>query len=382
MSGQAAPHSALGPRRRTGPAGAAEDDPLRDWECRSPMQVFHRLLDRVFVGPAPAYATDLGAVLEEERPDLVVCSFFALGAMTAAEAAGVPFDVLHPNVYLLPAPGMPPFGLGLRPATGPLGRTRDRLINGFANRQWAKGLPRLNDLRASLGLDPVTSLFDQVHRARRELVLTSQSFDFTGQLPDNASYVGAVLDDPAWATTAPWTPPPGDAPLVLVTMSTTFQDHAGCLQRIIDALGTLPVRGLVTTGPALDPTEVTAPGNVTVVRAAPHSKVLADAAAIVTHGGHGTVVRGLAAGVPLIVLPHGRDQADNAVRVTARGAGLTVKRSASPKVIARAVSQLLDDPRYAEAAESLGAVIRCDTAEGRLLGELESIASHTVTAER
>ena len=41
-----------------------------------------------------------------------MCSFFAYGAMVAAEAAGIPFDVLMPNAYLLPARGMPPFGLG------------------------------------------------------------------------------------------------------------------------------------------------------------------------------------------------------------------------------------------------------------------------------
>ena len=58
----------------------------------------------------------------------------------------------------------------------------------------------------------------------------------------------------------PWTPPAGDDPLVLVALSSTFQDHAGCLQRIVDALGTLPVRGLVTTGPALDPSEIARAG--------------------------------------------------------------------------------------------------------------------------
>ena len=156
-------------------------------------------------------------------------------------------------------------------------------------------------------------------------------------------------------------------------MSSTFQDHAGCLQRIVDALGTLPVRGLVTTGPALDPGDVTAPANVQVVAAAPHSEVLRSAAAVVTHGGHGTVVRSLAADVPLVVLHHGRDQADNAARVTARGAGLAVKRGASPSVIARAVGRLLDDPSFRTGAAHLGRSIRRDAASGALTAELEDL---------
>jgi hypothetical protein len=95
-----------------------EDDPYRDWECKSTLQLFARLMELQFVGPAPRYAADVTARCRSARPDLVVCSFFAYGAMVAAEAAGVPFDVLVPNAYLFPTPGMPPVGLGLKPAKG------------------------------------------------------------------------------------------------------------------------------------------------------------------------------------------------------------------------------------------------------------------------
>ena len=354
------------------PSRRAEDDLSRDWECKTPFQLFDRVLDTQFVGPAPGYAADLLSAVADDRPDLVVSSFFAVGAMVGAQAAELPFDVLFPNAYMLPAPGLPPFGLGLQPATGALGRVRDRAVTRLTDRLWAKGLPRLNAVRSAHGLPPLDSFFDQILQARRILVLTSADFDFRAELPANVRYVGAVLDDPAWAATA-WTPPPGDEPLVLVALSSTFQDHAGCLQRIVDALGTLPVRGLVTTGPALDPTAVTAPANVQVVAAAPHSEVLRSAAVVVTHGGHGTVVRSLAAEVPLVVLHHGRDQADNAARVVARGAGVTVKRSASPAAIAKAVTRVLDDPSFAAGAARLGHSIRRDAAGGALVAELEDL---------
>ena len=141
-------------------------------------------------------------------------------------------------------------------------------------------------------------------------MLTSAAFDFPARLPANVRYVGAQLDDPAWAEACAL--PGGDGPLVLVAMSSTFQDHADSLQRVADGLGRLPVRALLTTGPAVDPEVVRAPANVTVVRSAPHSQAMQQAAVVVTHGGHGTVVKSLAAGVPLVVMPHGRDQADNA----------------------------------------------------------------------
>ena len=355
------------------PSRRPEDDPYRDWECTNPFALFARMMERQFVGPTPAYAADVAAAIEAHRPDLVVCSLFAYGAMIAAEAASVPFDVLLPNAYLLPAPGMPPVGLGLRPAQGPLGRLRDRVIGGLTVRQWDKAVPEINAFRSSLGLGPTDHFFDQAHRARRQLVLTSPAFDFPARLPDNVRYVGAVLDDPAWAADGAWTAPPGDDPLVLVGLSSTFQDHAGSLQRIVDALGTLPVRGLVTTGPALDPAAVQAPPNVTVVAAAPHSSVLREASAVVTHGGHGTVVRALAAGVPMLVLPHGRDQADNGARVTTRGAGLVLKRTAAPERIAAAVRRLLDEPSFRARASELGTSIRTDADSGALIAALEDL---------
>jgi MGT family glycosyltransferase len=169
------------------------------------------------------------------------------------------------------------------------------------------------------------------------------------------------------------TRPCGRDPLVLVALSSTFQDQAACLQRIVDALGTLPVRVLVTTGPALDPAVVRAPANATVVASAPHRQVLEHTALVVTHGGHGTVMKALAADVPLLLLPHGRDQADNAARVTAHGAGTAVRRTARPRAIAAAARRVLARTSYRDSARRLGAAIRRDAASGTVLRELEDL---------
>jgi UDP:flavonoid glycosyltransferase YjiC (YdhE family) len=106
---------------------------------------------------------------------------------------------------------------------------------------------------------------------------------------------------------------------------------------------------------------------------APHCDVLEYAALVVTHGGHGTVMKALAAGVPMVLLPHGRDQGDNAVRVTARGAGVSLKRSAQPAAIAAAVRRVLQNPSYRAAAQQLGEAVRQDAASDALVRELERI---------
>lgn len=352
------------------PSRRPEDDPWTDWECRTPIDLVARLLDTQFVGPAAAYADEVIDAIDRHQPDLVVCSMFAYGAMIGAEAVGVPYDVLLANCYLLPAPGMPPFGLGLRPAVGALGRARDRALYAVTGRLWDRGVPALNEVRARHDLPPIDAFFDQVRRARRVLVLTSHDFDLPAEVPDNVRYVGPVLEDPAWAPEGTELPP-GDEPLVLVALSSTFQDQVGALQRIVDGLATLPVRALVTTGPAIDPAVLSTPERIRVVQSASHAEVLRHAAAVVTHGGHGTVVRSLAAGVPMVVMHHGRDQADNAVRVTTRGAGVAVSRRARPERIAAAVRQVLDDPSHRVAAGQLGGALRRDAEAGLLVAALE-----------
>ena len=60
---------------------------------------------------------------------------------------------------------------------------------------------------------------------------------------------------------------------------------------------------------------------------------MARAALVVTHCGHGTVMRALSHGRPMLCLPMGRDQNDNAARVVARGAGLRLGADAAPPAI-------------------------------------------------
>ena len=353
-----------------------EHDPIRDWECKYPWQLVDRLVDTLLVGAAAAYASDVTEAITRCRPSLVVSSMFCLGGMLAAEAARIPFVVLFPNVYPLPARGLPPFGMGLRPARGRLGQWRDETLNRIIERQWdRKGLTDLNTLRRSYGLALLEHVFDQVRGAHRQLVMTSPALDFSAVLPAGARYVGPVLEDPVWSRGSSWTLPSDGNPLVLVAMSSTFQDQIGPLQRVIAALSALPVHGIVTTGPAIDASALNAAPNVTVLAHAPHREVLQHAAAVVTHGGHGTVVKALAAGVPMVLLPHGRDQGDTAVRVTERGAGIALKRTADADTIAAAIRNVLHQPTYRAAAQQLGQSVRSDAAGATLLRELEDIPS-------
>ena len=138
------------------PARGPEHDPLHDWQCRTPAQLFTRLLDRLLAGPARQYAADVISAVDAHPPNRVVCSMFAVGAMVGAEAACIPYDVLMPNIYLLPARGCRRsdaariagrIGLGGQPPAGPLGRIRDLVVTKSVQRQWNKGRDRISEFR-------------------------------------------------------------------------------------------------------------------------------------------------------------------------------------------------------------------------------------------
>lgn len=349
-----------------------EDDFIRDWEAKNPLQLFARVRDRFLCGPAGLFADDVAAELQRRPADVFVASQFLLGAQVGAEGAGVPVVLLYPNIHGLPGSGQPPAGTGWAPARGPLGRGRDRFFGRLMEHAFDGGLADLNAARSAHGLACLVHALDQLRR-HETLLLVEPAFDFPANLPSNVRYAGAQLDDPSW--TKPWTPPAGSDPLVLVATSSTFQDQVPVLRRIANALGRLPVRAVITAGPALDLDRFEAPANIQVVASAPHSEVLRHASAAVTHGGHGTVVKALAAGVPLVVMPMGRDQGDNAARVVAHGAGIRLKRTAPETAIAEAVERVLGDSSFRHAAARLGGAIRAGAGPTVAVEAIESAAA-------
>jgi len=362
------------------PDRSPESDPVRDWEHEGPAGLL-RVMEALWMGPALAYAQDLIAELDRKPAELVVTSEMLFGVAIGCEAIGQPFCYLPVNVCLLPMPGVPPMGPGLAPA-----RTEAEVAMHAEVRQGLSALldtnlPALNAARERLGLPPLEHALDQAKAARAVLIATARAFDFAPEtLPAGVRYVGPQLDEPSWARTwiSPW-PPTDDRPLILVAFSTTFQDHVGVLQRIIDAAANLPVRVLVTLGGCVRADELTPAANCRLAPSANHDAVMRAAALVVTHGGHGTVTRALTHRRPLLVIPHGRDQNDNAVRVTARGAGLALPATASVRELGTAIRRLLHEPAFTEAAACLGAAVAYEAVLSPVAGALEALISPVET---
>jgi len=359
---------------RRAPIGEAADpadfSDMQDWIRRA-----------MFV-PAAAYAADIQDEIGRVPTDAVLSLDILFGAALGAEASDVPFAFLSPHVSLRTLPGMPPATSGLGQPRTPQERAEvDTASAGLATAMNAS-LAILNRARAELGLPVLADIMDLFDRADRLLLATSQAFDFQADsLPDNFRYVGPLLDVPSWSKSlqakswqAPWSAQ-SERPRVLVACSTGAQGQRDMFQRVLDAIGTIDVEALATTGPNLDVADLRAPKNVHVLRGAPHDLVMKDVSLVVSQGGHGTVTRSLVNALPQLILPMARDQAGNAARVEAKGAGLRLPPTASEAEIATAVNRLITEPQFKAAARLLGDAIKADIDRSSLVDEMETIAA-------
>ena len=110
-------------------------------------------------------------------------------------------------------------------------------------------------------------------------------------------------------------------------------------------------RNLSTSASAL-------PASVLAIDYAPHGPLFARAAAVVHHGGIGTLGEALRAGRPMLVVPFAHDQPDNAARVERLGVARVLRRSeSSADVLAAELEALLDDQDYSRRAIEVGQIV-------------------------
>jgi MGT family glycosyltransferase len=358
------------------PDRGPESCPVRDWETTTPQETIGRVIDRIMVGPSLAYARDVMDELDREPADVVVTSDMLLGVMAACESRAQKVAAFSTNVCMYPLPGMPTFGPGLPPPTTPEEEFLHASVVAGTAGMFDTGLAAYNRTRAFLGLRPLEHVTDQIHSVDQFLLATSRSFDFpVKQLPERLHYIGPQINEPMQSAIweSPW-PPTDHRPLLAVGFSTTFQNHAGVLQKIIDATADLPVRTLITLG-QIEARDLRAASNSVLVASAPHDAVMRDAALVITHGGHGTVMRALVHHLPMLILPHGRDQPENAIRITERGAGICLPAEADVGEIRQAIERLLEDTSFATAARRLGEAVAREINESPVVPLLEELAT-------
>ncbi len=307
-----------------------EANELDDWKASNPIAALQRL-QRWYQANAEVEITDLRSAIDQVRPEALIVDANLQGGLAVAEASGLPWCQYSPFPPVFESKDAPPYGPGLAPARGPLGRARDRLLYAGLRPLADHYLPPVNALRARLGLEPLGHLEELFLRSQRFILFTAEPHEYPrSDWPESVRMVGPVTWEPP--APAPEWLLQETRPIVLVTASTVYQRDDKLIATALEALATEQLAVVATTG-ALDPRTFKAPANAHVEAFMPHAPILERAACVVSHGGMGITQKALAAGVPVCVVPFCRDQFEVARRVEVSKAGtrlhhkrLTAKR--------------------------------------------------------
>ncbi|WP_051791737.1 glycosyltransferase [Amycolatopsis jejuensis] len=267
------------------------------------------LFGRVFGSDAARdIHAELGPVIQDFAPGLVIHDAFNPGGALAARAAGVP-ALCH--------------GFG-RATTGRVASTTEYHVRALAGEL---GIALPDDYPATVG-NPMLDIFppslqhSKLLTGGNRIALRPVAYSEPAELPEL----------------------PAGRPLVYVTLGTVF-GKAGTLRTIVDGLTSAGLPVLVATGPTVETDEL--PASVSVHRWVPQALLLPHVDLAVHHGGSGTVLGALSAGVQQLLVPQGADQLTNGRALDKAGvAPQLLPEQVTADALAELATRILADGSY------------------------------------
>jgi UDP:flavonoid glycosyltransferase YjiC (YdhE family) len=151
----------------------------------------------------------------------------------------------------------------------------------------------------------------------------------------------------------------GEPPVVFTLGTSAVGAAGGFYHESVAAAAKLGVRAVLLTGGFAQNRPDNIPPNVLLVDRAPHQLLFPRASVVVHQCGAGTTAQALRSGHPMLLVPHGHDQFDNARRVRKLGLARTLlPKEYRAERVARELRALLNEPRYRERAAAVSIVVR------------------------
>jgi UDP:flavonoid glycosyltransferase YjiC (YdhE family) len=294
---------------------------LRDAYTNVDRYAFHPMPTVFGYTSSPAVGDELVEVVARARPDVVVIDAMFSAALQVAPRFERPTAVMvHTFLH--------------------------RIFDG-----WSANLEMQSDARVRAGFEPLEPL--DVLWGARDLIHVNTLDAFDGNpVPawPNIVHGAPVLATERRAVPAelPWFEE-DQTPIVLLSFSTVpEQRNVTSLQRALDALAGMPVHVVGTTGGIVDPAELAAPPNSWLVPFADHDALMRRASLVVGHGGHGTTMRALRHGLPIVGMPaRGADQLPITRLLEEWNVGRALPGDASVEQIRGAVEAVMTDAAIA-----------------------------------
>jgi UDP:flavonoid glycosyltransferase YjiC (YdhE family) len=310
----------------------------------------------------------LQAAIEERRPDVVIAEtgFIAAPVLAASPATARPAVFALSVVPLAVASrDTAPYGLGLRPLGGPVGRLRNAVLSTLVRRVMLRGNEReAGGLFLELTGTPMPgSMFDLPLLADAYLQASVPSFEYPrSDLPAHVRFVGPICRSAESDAGLPdWWGDLDGRRVVHVTQGTLANaDLTELIVPTVRALAEGDLLVVVATG-GRDRAELERadgdplPSNVRVADFLPYDALLPRVDAMVTNGGYGGVHYALRYGIPLVVAGRTEDKMEVTARVGCSGAGIDLHaQRPKPAAIARAVDRVLIEPSYRTNSRRIG----------------------------
>ncbi|MBO9534458.1 MAG: glycosyltransferase [Solirubrobacteraceae bacterium] len=325
------------------------------------------------------------AVLDSEddfrrfAPDVVVSDVLTNTPALIAERLGIPSVTLIPHVHPVSEPRMTPYSTGMQAPRTPVGRNFWQRMHRLTDAGYRQGEREYDELRRELGLPSAPGPMPTLSR-ELTLVATLPQLEQERVWPDWIRVTGPLLWEPASETTAV---PEGEEPLVLVAPSTSKDPDQLMLRAAMRGLADEPVRVLGTTNRRRVVKPLLVGRRSRLVEWCSYAQVMPESEIVICNGGHGTVVRALASGCAVLVVPDDGDQRENALRVYLSGAGLRLpRRWATARSLRMAVRRLLDDPQYLRRAREIAAWCEANPGHARAADLIEEVAARHAGEER
>lgn len=387
--------------RETVEAAGLRCHPIRPNVSPDDREAFNRLVRRVLDardGPRflfqevlnpvlrETYADTVAAIDAEGGVDLLMSHQVPVTTPIVAEKTGTKWvsAVLLPMAFLSAYdPATPPQAPWLQPVMSRhlvLGRAMTRLAR-VITRPWMTPVYRFREeMGLSKGGNPA---FEGQHSPWIALGLFSTLLArVQPDYPPQTRIIGFAFYDAA--DQRPPSPElvrfleEGEPPIVFTLGSSAVWIAGDFYRTSVEAVRRLNRRAIFLAGAEAAALAPSLPASMLAVDYAPHGFVMPRSSTVVHQGGVGTTGQAMRAGRPMLVVPFGQDQPDNARRCVRLGiARALARRQYTADVLVRELEVLLSDPRYSEAAARTGEVVRAENGTAAACDAIEQVLGAT-----
>lgn len=284
--------------------------------------------------------------------DVLIVDELALAGPTVAQMLHLPYFVVSTSV---------PHNFGwsaprsIAPPKSIFNRLQNALLEISVFRMRGPVRRRLDSFRRQLGFGSIRQI-RQVFPELAHITQLPQCLDFPRSgLPSNFHYTGPFVSESARLPTEfPWDQLDGRR-VIYASLGTTLKGESTIFHLIAEACSGLDMQLVISLGGRRDPRMFhDLPGSPLIVRDAPQLEILKKAEIVITHAGSNTVFEALMHGKPMVAIPQTFDQPAIAARLAWLGVAVVLRsRKSSAKVIREALSLVLNDPMYRNAAQSI-----------------------------